>query len=175
MFADGSQLDKAYIAANYLNLVAGTDGADNLVGIGNDLLIGGKGNDTLSGGTGNDDYRFAVGDGQDVISETGGTDTAAFGATDLQLMMNRLNDDLVLSTSGAADQVTVKDWYKNDGNKVETIQSGNGRQLLAGQINSLIQTMAQLQAEKGMSWNELINSAPSETQTVLNQFWAEKK
>ncbi|MFA6075012.1 MAG: calcium-binding protein [Negativicutes bacterium] len=175
IFADGSQLDKAYIAANYLNLVTGTDGADNLAGIGNDLLIGGKGNDTLSGGAGNDVYRFTVGDGQDVISDTDGNDTAAFGATDLQLMMNRLNDDLVLSTSGATDQVTVKDWYKNDSNKVETIQSGNGRQLLAAQVNSLIQTMAQLQAEKGMSWNELINSAPNETQTVLNQFWTEKK
>ncbi|MEI6286166.1 MAG: calcium-binding protein [Bacillota bacterium] len=129
----------------------------------------------ISGGAGNDVYRFAVGDGQDVISDTGGTDTAVFGATDLRLMMDRLNDDLVLSTAGATDQVTVKDWYKSDSNKIETIQSSNGRQLLAGQVNSLIQTMAQLQAEKGMSWNELINSAPSETQTVLNQFWTEKK
>ncbi|MFA6075267.1 MAG: hypothetical protein WC778_05520, partial [Negativicutes bacterium] len=64
---------------------------------------------------------------------------------------------------------------KNDSNKVETIEAGNGKRILSTQIDSLMAAMVQLQAGKGMSWNELINSAPSETQTVLNQFWTEKK
>ncbi|MFA6538782.1 MAG: hypothetical protein WCV63_05285, partial [Negativicutes bacterium] len=72
-------------------------------------------------------------------------------------------------------QVTVKDWYKNDSNKVETIEAGNGKRILSTQIDSLMAAMVQLQAQKGMSWNELISSAPNETQTVLNQFWTEKK
>ena len=168
----------------FADTLYGGDGDDTLFGeeevyansmVAGDTLIGGKGNDALSGGTGNDVYRFAVGDGRDIIADTDGNDTAAFGATDLRLMMDRLNDDLVLSTAGTADQVTVKDWYENDNNKVETIQSGNGRQLLSTQIDSMMAAMVQLQAEKGMSWNELINSAPSETQTVLNQFWTENK
>jgi len=52
------------------DVINGTDSADTLTGTsGNDTLIGGLGNDTLSGGSGADKFVFALGDGQDVITD----------------------------------------------------------------------------------------------------------
>jgi len=42
---------------------------------GNDTLVGGVGNDTLYGYTGNDTYQYALGNGLDTVSDTGGSDT----------------------------------------------------------------------------------------------------
>jgi Ca2+-binding RTX toxin-like protein len=42
---------------------------------GNDTLVGGTGNDSLIGYTGNDTYQYALGNGQDTVTDTGGTDT----------------------------------------------------------------------------------------------------
>jgi Ca2+-binding RTX toxin-like protein len=46
---------------------------------GNDDLTGGAGSDLLAGGLGNDLYVYIRGDGADMVSDTGGLDTLAFG------------------------------------------------------------------------------------------------
>ncbi|WP_272947476.1 calcium-binding protein, partial [Variovorax sp. JS1663] len=52
------------------DLLLGGDGDDYLIGMyGNDVLIGGPGNDRLLGYGGNDTYRYALGDGIDLIKE----------------------------------------------------------------------------------------------------------
>ncbi|QFI69323.1 GDSL-type esterase/lipase family protein [Sinorhizobium alkalisoli] len=52
------------------NRIEGRDGDDNIDGRGGaDRIIGGAGNDTLTGDTGNDTFVFAIGDGQDVITD----------------------------------------------------------------------------------------------------------
>ena len=183
---NGGKGDDILLGQEGNDTLFGGDGNDRIEGgIGNDVidggsgsdwLYGGKGSDVILGGDGDDSYMFVAGDGQDTIGDSAGNDTATFSnSTDLRLMIAKINDDLVLSTAGTSDQVTVKDWYKGDSNKIETIKSGNGKQLLAAQIDNLIQVMAQLQAEKGMSWNDLIQSKPNEIQTVLNQFWTTNK
>ncbi|TFI56597.1 hypothetical protein E2493_19395, partial [Sphingomonas parva] len=49
----------------------GDEGNDSLTGdVGDDVLDGGRGGDSLAGGGGNDVYRFAIGDGQDTITDT---------------------------------------------------------------------------------------------------------
>jgi Ca2+-binding RTX toxin-like protein len=68
--------------------ISGGGGNDTLDGRrGDDILIGGTGNDTLIGSEGDDTYRFALGDGQDVVREygnngngSGGTDVVELGA-----------------------------------------------------------------------------------------------
>tara|TARA_R110000868_G_scaffold390055_10_gene659585 strand:- start:4017 stop:7256 length:3240 start_codon:yes stop_codon:yes gene_type:complete len=54
----------------------GTENADYLNGLkyGDDILVGGLGNDNLQGKDGNDTYVWSVGDGNDTIVETSGTD-----------------------------------------------------------------------------------------------------
>ncbi|QDH73169.1 calcium-binding protein [Brevundimonas sp. M20] len=75
---------------------AGTSGNDVIHGFStDDILQGGLGNDQLFGGAGNDTYIYALGDGQDVIFDSGigGFDTLTF-----------LNIDLATTTfSRAAD------------------------------------------------------------------------
>lgn len=58
----------------------GTDSSETINGTtGADTLVGGKGNDTLNGSTGNDEYHYSLGDGDDIITDTGGTDKIVFG------------------------------------------------------------------------------------------------
>ncbi|PCJ99994.1 MAG: hypothetical protein COA45_04050 [Zetaproteobacteria bacterium] len=64
--------------------ITGTNAGDVLYGLagsdiinangGADTLIGGSGIDTLNGMLGNDSYEWSVGDGNDIINETGGVD-----------------------------------------------------------------------------------------------------
>lgn len=57
--------------------IFGGEGNDSLIGdYGNDYIDGGPGNDTMLGGTGNDTY--FIDSAGDVISDTGGTDTAYY-------------------------------------------------------------------------------------------------
>jgi Ca2+-binding RTX toxin-like protein len=85
---------------------------------GADVLIGGAGNDLLSGSGGDDTYRFARGDGQDVIREYasafsgwGGTDTIEFGAGiapgDIVVSQANSGMDIVLAIAGTTDQITI--------------------------------------------------------------------
>jgi Ca2+-binding RTX toxin-like protein len=63
------------------NALYGLDGADYLYASdGNDTLYGGVGADNLNGELGNDTYVWSIGDGNDTITDTGGTDKILFGA-----------------------------------------------------------------------------------------------
>lgn len=55
---------------------------DNLLigGNGNDRLRGLQGNDIMQGGAGNDRYNWNLGDGDDIISDTGGVDRIGFSS-----------------------------------------------------------------------------------------------
>jgi Ca2+-binding RTX toxin-like protein len=69
-FSDGSSWNETQLWNAYLGAGAATD--DQLDGsIGDHILVGGKGNDTLDGGEGRDLYRYQLGDGDDVIADTG--------------------------------------------------------------------------------------------------------
>lgn len=58
----------------------GLEGNDNLTGgVADDILAGGTGSDILQGAGGNDKYIFALGDGQDVITDTVGGNRIQFG------------------------------------------------------------------------------------------------
>ncbi|MCK9506319.1 MAG: hypothetical protein M0Q95_19315, partial [Porticoccaceae bacterium] len=122
--------------------ISGGEGADSLFGdSGNDLLYGdngddtldgGAGNDTLNGGTGNNSYRFGWGDGQDVIyhvydPSAGKRNVLQFkdDVTPNDVLVSRLNNDLVLSLAGTTDKVTVYFFFYQDnpGNEHNPLQA----------------------------------------------------
>lgn len=115
----GSVGDDTVTGTSSNDILYGAAGDDTLQGLeGNDVLNGGTGNDTLYGGDGDDVYRFAAGDGQDVIADftwgsagTGGVDTLQFGAEILpaDVTVSQANDgaDLVLTFAGTSDSITM--------------------------------------------------------------------
>ncbi|MEZ5639833.1 MAG: carbohydrate-binding domain-containing protein [Burkholderiaceae bacterium] len=111
-------------------------------------LDGGAGADMLVGGKGNDTYVLARGHGSDTIHENdntpGNTDVAAFVgdiAAD-QLWFRRLGSSLEVSVIGTADRFMVNGWYNGSASRVEEFRTGDGRTLLDGQVQALVDAMA---------------------------------
>lgn len=91
-----------------------------------DILNGGVGNDTLRGGYGNDEYIFNVGDGQDLITDFGGTsDLIRLGAgiTLNNLTFEQGGDQLFITFSGTpTDSLQIADFYDSEKtNQLESI------------------------------------------------------
>gem|GEM_PF-250245 len=117
---DGIDILQGYATGDYLFGAAGDDSLSG--GGGNDVLEGGTGNDVLDGGAGSDTYVFNSGDGQDTINNydatVGRVDVLSFGSGILpaSVTARRTNtNDLVLTFVGSSDQVTVTNYFYNDG------------------------------------------------------------
>jgi len=133
------------------NKLVGGAGNDNLASdAGNDTLSGGTGNDTLTGGAGNDVYRFARGDGADIIVESGllaDSDQLVF-ASDVKsddLWFRQDGNNLVISVLGTDDSVTVQNWFSGTGNVIEEIRAGDGKVLDHSEVQLLINAMSSFQ------------------------------
>jgi len=138
-------------------IVAGQAGNQNVLGssdadlidggAGNDTLRGNAGNDYLIGGSGSDTYKFAVGDGQDVInnlSATAGADTDVLsieGIVREDLWLSRDGDNLVLDVLGTDDRMTIQDWYASADQTLDAVQAGSSS-LYANQVDTLVNAMA---------------------------------
>ena len=103
---------------NYLNGGAGTDTLTG--GTSADFLMGGTGNDTISTGNGADILAFNVGDGQDSVNPSVGTDdTLSLGGSGLDyanLNFQKSGNNLILNVS-ATDKITFTNWYASSANK----------------------------------------------------------
>lgn len=112
------------------DIINGEEGDDRLEGrTGDDTLTGGLGDDTLEGRNGNDTYIYNIGDGDDTIIDTSGTDQILLGSTiDLTNFNSfRGGDDLFLQINNpdqSSSTITVSDYF--NGNIVETIQFFEG-------------------------------------------------
>lgn len=107
------------------DLLHGGDGDDSLRGMqGDDILIGGKGNDVLYGEAGADTYRFARGDGQDVIETfstgsgyvndlTGDVVEVGYAASDFR--WHRDGEHLVLGFRDSSDSISISQYFAGDG------------------------------------------------------------
>jgi Ca2+-binding RTX toxin-like protein len=111
----------------------GNSGSDELAGgLGNDILVGGSGDDilvgdlgddTLKGGSGNDTYIYSLGSGNDVIEESGGTDTvnAEFiNSDDVIFSIERLH--LIMTVKTMNESLTVKDYFRSEENRIENFK-----------------------------------------------------
>jgi Ca2+-binding RTX toxin-like protein len=145
----GQNEDKLYGGAGQDQLLGGS-GNDTLSGAqGDDTLVGGLGNDSLSGGTGNDTYVFEAGNGSDRITETDSQgdshDVLQFSGSiqSDQLWFRQINTDLEISVLGTNDKVTVRGWYADQGNRLESIvASGDDKTLSSTAVDRLVQAMA---------------------------------
>jgi len=92
------------------------DSGNNLIigGTGNDTLAGSLGNDTLDGGSGNDTYIYALGDGNETITDY--SDIA--------------NDDVLILSDIASSDVTVRRLTSDPNDVVITMVNGKHVTLL---------------------------------------------
>jgi len=158
------------------DILNGGNGKDVLYGgNGDDTLTGGKGNDTLYGESGSDTYKFGWGEGQDVISDTGGdADLVQLEMNPLELIFSKSGNDLKIAVNNTSDQVTVQNWYSGATNQTEIFQTSDGSRLLNTQVEQLIQAMASFGADHGMDWTQAVQQRPQEAQQaqqVLAQYW----
>jgi Ca2+-binding RTX toxin-like protein len=119
------------------NLLMGNSGNNTLAGQeGSDTYQGGAGNDTLvdSSTTSNDVYRWGVGQGNDSITDAGGADRIeiAAGVAAAQVSLVRNGNNLQVKINGAADVLTVMNWYVATANRIETIALADGTIINAG-------------------------------------------
>ncbi|MDO9190961.1 MAG: calcium-binding protein, partial [Sulfurimicrobium sp.] len=113
------------------SLLLGTAGDDNILGYAtDDLLSGGAGNDRLDGSGGSDNYTFALGDGSDIIADSGtdGEDTIRFSANVLpaDVAVTRSESDLLLVVRGTGERVIIEGWFGNAGPAIESVVFEDG-------------------------------------------------
>ncbi|MCA3163978.1 MAG: hypothetical protein ING17_05880, partial [Burkholderiales bacterium] len=118
------------------NYFIGEGGNDTLTGTG--IFEGGVGNDYITGSTGSDTYLFNIGDGQDIVFESGsGADTLIFGdgiqRPDIYLRQEVL--DMVLEVGGSTDnQIIFKGWFDNNSKRIERVHFADGSVLNSAQL-----------------------------------------
>lgn len=139
--------DDVFVGTSAAELLAGGAGNDSLSGAGgDDILIGGTGNDTLSGGSGADTYRFELGDGQDVISDSAASngflatdvDTVEFGIginpADVTITQAGSGNDLILRINGTTDQITLNQSVNTNTYRIEQVRFADGTVWTAAQM-----------------------------------------
>jgi Ca2+-binding RTX toxin-like protein len=114
LYGDGSS-DRLWGQDGNDTLYGGTGDDELSGGEGTDVLVGGPGNDMLlAGGTGAKTYRFDVGDGEDVVTLTGGARHIEFGAgilrSNVQLFSSPANagGSYVRVRYSATDSITIQ-------------------------------------------------------------------
>ena len=126
----GTDNDDQITGTNMADRIVAGDGADVLRGgLSDDTLDGGVGADRLIGGQGDDTYLFGPGAGQDTIVEFQGSLDAirmAPGMAPSDVVVTRNNNDLVLSLTGGADQLTVSLYFLASPFQIELAQFADG-------------------------------------------------
>ncbi|HEX6706227.1 MAG TPA: calcium-binding protein [Albitalea sp.] len=116
----------------------GDGGSDLLLGgEGRDTLVGSTGNDTLYGGTDDDVYVMALGDGEDLLFDSAGTDEIRFGSgldlASLEVVLVPDTSDLRLAFS-SGDSITIR---AGQAGIVENYRFADGTVLTYDQLRNL--------------------------------------
>lgn len=126
--------------ADYLEGEAGNDALFG--GAGNDQLDGGLGNDVMAGGTGDDKYVYALGDGTDIVDNTGGGYDGVFftgGIGANRLSFARDGDDLMILVDGdTAQSVRVLNHFLGGDNAISYVQPDGGFLIDAARIGHIV-------------------------------------
>ncbi|WP_241151891.1 calcium-binding protein [Pseudomonas viridiflava] len=171
----GSGADTLYGDAGDDSLF-GDVGNDTLNGgSGNDVLNGGADNDTLSGGDGNDMYEFGIGSGRDTVSNydtDSSMDVLQFGTYVgvEDLWFRRTGNDLEVSIIDTNDKVLVSNWYAANDYQVNQLKTADGKTLLDGQVQNLVDSMASFGVDAGAERN-LTSAQQTQLDTVLAANW----
>ncbi|HET6787693.1 MAG TPA: calcium-binding protein, partial [Aquabacterium sp.] len=156
----------------------GYGGNDTLEGAaGKDTLIGGEGDDRLLGGTGADTYDFSRASGHDVIVDKDfmlfTNDVIRFLDVNAnQLWLTKVGKDLKINALDRADSsVTVEGWFASSSNRIEKIQSQDGKTLNASKVNTLVNAMAAF-APPPAGASAIDPAVGAQLSTVLASSWA---
>lgn len=113
------------VGASPNDILVGYEEDDTLYGYsGDDTLYGGADDDLLVGGNGSDTYIFNVGDGVDLINESGGIlDRISFYETvsAASVTYAQDGDDLVIAYGDLGDTITVAGFFLSADNQVEEV------------------------------------------------------
>lgn len=141
-FSDGVVLSSLDVQQRAINGAAST-GNDTINGTNApDTLTGGGGNDTLDGRGGRDRYVYVLGDGHDIISDTGseGGNTLTFGdgISFDALSVERDVDDLMIEI-GVDESVRIEGYFNSGSVRtIEQIVFADGTRKSAAQIDQLV-------------------------------------
>ncbi|MEW8439417.1 MAG: calcium-binding protein [Candidatus Thiodiazotropha taylori] len=128
----------------------GGAGEDSLQGgVGSDNLVGGLGSDALSGGAGDDHYYYSLGNGQDVVDNTGGGVDRLFftDITSDRLSFHQEGNDLVILVDGDLEQsVRVTNHFLGGDAVIDLIQTEEANEIHAEQIDGLLTPMPEAPA-----------------------------
>jgi Ca2+-binding RTX toxin-like protein len=109
-----------------------------------DTIVGGKGNDQLNGGTGDDIYQYALGDGNDVITDTAGANRIEFtnGILSSQVTLFRdVYNNLIIKFNNG-EKITVANAFDSNGNfasrTIESIKFSDNTSWTTSQIQQAI-------------------------------------
>lgn len=143
-------------------------------GAGNDVLVGGAGNDILMGGAGNDTYRIDAAQGADVIDnqDSDGFDRLMLGTgiDRHELWFSQKGYDLRIDQLGTLDSITVRNWYLNDGQKLDEIKLSDGSVLAKNKVDQLVSAMAGFNPQAIGSVTGL-GDLPQSVQTTIAASW----
>lgn len=125
------------------NRIAGTDSANVLSGLaGNDVLYGAQGNDLAAGGEGSDRYVYALGDGDDLIADSGSAfdrDTLSLlGIAPADVTLFRLAsapNNLVIGLPDGG-RITIENYFAGSGAGIEQIAFELGTVWDAGEVQA---------------------------------------
>ena len=140
------------------------------------MLIGGKGNDTLYGGYGNDTYIFNLGDGNDVINEqnsNSASDKLVFGEgiSITDIMFSNTGNNMEITFAETADSVTIINQKIDSYYRVENFVTSDGYTIDYSKVNQLIQAMASIEADTGMSWTEAVEQSNETANSIISEMW----
>ncbi len=115
---------------------------------GNDTIANDASNETLIGNGGYDTYKFAKGNGADVIQNGVASSNVANGELDFgtgiatnQLWFIHSGNDLRINVLGSADSMTVAGWYSNNYSQLKEIKTADGS-MIDSHLANLVQAMA---------------------------------
>jgi Ca2+-binding RTX toxin-like protein len=129
------------------NVLTGNSAANTLTGGGgNDTYRGGAGNDVLTASVAasSDTYIWGRGEGVDTLTDAGGNDQLQIlaGVTADQVWMRHVGNNLEVSVIGSGDSFTVNGWYTSAASQVESFKLADGKTLLAGNVQKLVDAMS---------------------------------
>jgi Ca2+-binding RTX toxin-like protein len=133
------------------NVISGGLGDDTIYASdGDDDLTGGAGVDRVEGGAGNDTYRYAVGDGPDVVSDTSGSAdriviAAGIDPADVSVEQSADGQNLVL-TFAQGGRITIENG----------MEAGKIEQVVFGDAAATVWTYADLVARLATATDDLI-------------------
>ena len=175
-FVSGTDFADIMNAGGGNDLLKGNAGNDTLYGeSGNDIIEGGTGSDIMSGGAGDDTYRVNLGDGSDTINNQDdgtGSDTLELGAgiETHDVWFKQDGYDLNVEILEDGTEVTFKNWFISDNQKVDSIVLDGGNTLDTNNVNQLINAMASFDPDTFGAVNAL-SDLPDNVQAAITANW----